>query len=132
MMNAALALVLLATATAGLNAAQKDDNAMIKMADGSYVVNTTTLAKDVKGYRGTTPLKITIKKDKVEKIEALKNTITEYMKENGSNKLTCGQYIATITEITKTSIDEKALRENLPDVAKQYEKSTTYDRFTVK
>lgn len=65
-------------------------------------------------------------------IETLKNTITEYMKENGSNKLTCGQYIATITEVTKTTIDEKALRENLPDVAKQFEKSTTYDRFTVK
>lgn len=66
----ALAMILTVAATAGLNAAQKDDNVMTKMADGSYVVNTTTLAKDVKGYRSTTPLKITIKKDKVEKVEA--------------------------------------------------------------
>lgn len=72
----ALALILTVAATAGLNAAQKDDNVMTKMADGSYVVNTTTLAKDVKGYRSTTPLKITIKKDKVEKVEALRNQET--------------------------------------------------------
>jgi electron transport complex protein RnfG len=76
MKNVALALILVAASTIGLNAAQKGDNAMTKMADGSYVVNTTTLANDVKGYRGTTPLKITIKKDKVEKIEALKNQET--------------------------------------------------------
>lgn len=75
-MNGVLVLLLMTAATAGLNAAQKDDNAMTKMADGSYVVNTTTLAKDVKGYRGTTPLKITIRKDKVEKIEPLKNQET--------------------------------------------------------
>ena len=67
MKNVALALILMAATTVGLNAAQKGDNAMTKMADGSYVVNTTTLANDVKGYRSTTPLKITIKKDKVSK-----------------------------------------------------------------
>ncbi len=72
----ALAMILTVAATAGLNAAQKDDNVMTKMADGSYVVNTTTLAKDVKGYRSTTPLKITIKKDKVTKVEALRNQET--------------------------------------------------------
>ena len=74
--NGIVVLMLLASATAGLNAAQKEDGTMTKMADGSYVVNTTSLAKDVKGYRGTTPLKITIKKDKVEKVEALKNQET--------------------------------------------------------
>ena len=44
MKNVALALILMAATTVGLNAAQKGDNAMTKMADGSYVVNTTTLA----------------------------------------------------------------------------------------
>ena len=51
MKNVALALILVAASTIGLNAAQKGDNAMTKMADGSYVVNKTTLANDVKGYR---------------------------------------------------------------------------------
>ena len=40
------------------------------------VVNTTTLASDVEGYAGTTPLKIYIKKDKIERIEALPNMET--------------------------------------------------------
>ena len=37
------------------------------------VVNTTSLAKDVKGFKGNTPLKIYIQKGRVVKIEALPN-----------------------------------------------------------
>ena len=40
------------------------------------VINTTTLAEDVEGYAGPVPLKIFIKKDKIEKIEPLKNLET--------------------------------------------------------
>lgn len=54
----------------------QSDKPMTKQSDGTYVVNTTTLAKDVKGYQSTTPLKIYIKKDKIVKIEALSNTET--------------------------------------------------------
>ena len=35
---------------------------MTKKADGTYIVNTTTLGKDIKGFRGNTPLAIYIKK----------------------------------------------------------------------
>ena len=38
--------------------------------NGVYIVNTTTLTQDVIGYNGTTPLKIYIKNDKIQKIEA--------------------------------------------------------------
>jgi uncharacterized protein with FMN-binding domain len=48
------------------------DNVMTKK-DGMTVINTTTLGKSVEGYNGNTPLKIYIQKDKVVKIEALKN-----------------------------------------------------------
>jgi len=41
--------------------------------NGVYVVNTTTLGKDIQGYVGTTPVKVYIKKNKVEKVEFLKN-----------------------------------------------------------
>ena len=41
----------------------KGDGVMTKE-NGVYIVNTTTLAKNVRGYRGTTPLKIYIKKDR--------------------------------------------------------------------
>lgn len=44
--------------------------------NGVTVINTTTLGKDVQGYLGTTPLKIYIEKNKVVKIEALKNQET--------------------------------------------------------
>ena len=48
------------------------DNVMEKE-DGMTVSNTTTLGKSVEGYNGNTPMKIYIQKDKVVKIEALKN-----------------------------------------------------------
>ena len=44
--------------------------------DGMTVVNTTTLATDVEGYAGTTPVKIYIKKNKIERVEALPNMET--------------------------------------------------------
>ena len=49
---------------------------VITKEEGMEVINTTTLAEDVEGYAGTTPLKIYIKKGKVERIEALKNIET--------------------------------------------------------
>lgn len=44
--------------------------------DGAFVINTTELGKNVEGYQGTTPLKVYIRKGKVEKIEFLKSTET--------------------------------------------------------
>ena len=49
---------------------------VITKENGMTVINTTTLAEDVEGYAGTTPLKIYIKKDKIDHIEALKNLET--------------------------------------------------------
>ena len=43
---------------------------------GVYIVDTTTLGKDVMGYEGPTPLKVYIKDGKIEKIEFLPNTET--------------------------------------------------------
>jgi uncharacterized protein with FMN-binding domain len=41
-----------------------------------FVINTTTIGKDVEVYNGPTPLKVYIKKNKVEKVEFLKSTET--------------------------------------------------------
>jgi len=68
-----LALVVLAATLQ--SASQKDDQVMTKE-NGVYVVNTTALSKDVQGYAGTTPVKVYIKKNKVEKVELLKNQET--------------------------------------------------------
>ena len=44
--------------------------------DGAFVINTIEIGKNVEGYQGTTPLKVYIKNNKVEKIEFLKSTET--------------------------------------------------------
>ena len=48
------------------------DDTMTKE-NGTYVINTTTIGKDIEGYNGPTPLKVYIKKNKVERIEFLKS-----------------------------------------------------------
>ena len=52
------------------------DPEVITKENGMTVINTATLGREVIGYVGATPLKIYIKKNKVEKIEALKNQET--------------------------------------------------------
>jgi electron transport complex protein RnfG len=44
--------------------------------NGAYVVNTTELGKNVDGYVGPTPLKVYIRKNKIQKIEFLPNQET--------------------------------------------------------
>ena len=58
-----------------LMSAKKNDNIMVKE-KGVYIVNTSTLAKDVIGYEGPTPLKVYIKDGKIQKIEFLENNET--------------------------------------------------------
>lgn len=55
--------------------AQADD-VMKKEKDGTYVVNTTTLAQDVEGYAGPTPVEVYIKKNKIVKVVMLKSQET--------------------------------------------------------
>ena len=55
-----------------LMSASKKDGVITKE-NGMTVVNTTTLTKDVEGYNGTTPVKIYIKKNKVDHVELLPN-----------------------------------------------------------
>ena len=57
------------------SAVPQSDEVMTKE-NGVTVVNTTTLGKDVIGYMSPTPVKIYIKKNKVEKVEFLKNQET--------------------------------------------------------
>jgi len=53
---------------------QKD---VITKEKGMTIINTTTLADDIEGYAGPTPVKIYInKKQQIEKVEALKNLET--------------------------------------------------------
>ena len=69
-------IVCIAFVSLALMSATTQDNTVMTQEKGVYVVNTTTLAADVEGYGGATPLKIYIKKNKVLRIEALKNQET--------------------------------------------------------
>ena len=68
-------LCLLLCAVVMLSSAKGDDGVITKE-NGMTVVNTTTLSKNVIGYVGTTPLKIYIQKDKIVRVEMLKNQET--------------------------------------------------------
>ena len=70
-----LGLCLLLCAVVMLSSAKGDDGVITKE-NGMTVVNTTTLSKNVIGYVGTTPLKIYIQKDKIVRVEMLKNQET--------------------------------------------------------
>jgi len=48
-------------------------NVMTKEKDGTYIINTTTLAQDVEGYNGPTPVEVYIKKNKIVKVVPLKS-----------------------------------------------------------
>ena len=73
-MNKKYQFLLLAVALC-LQSFMVGDDTMTKE-DGVYVINTTEIGKDIEGYQATTPLKVYIMKDKVEKIEFLKSQET--------------------------------------------------------
>ena len=68
-MKKTLLYVLLAVAFVTASA----QDVMRKEKDGTYVVNTTTLAADVEGYNGPTPVEVYIKKNKIVKVVPLKS-----------------------------------------------------------
>lgn len=68
-MKKTLLSVLLAVAFVTASA----QDVMRKEKDGTYIVNTTTLAQDVEGYNGPTPVEVYIKKNKIVKVVPLKS-----------------------------------------------------------
>ncbi len=101
---------------------------MTKQADGTYVVNTTTLAKDVRGFRGNTPLNIYIKGNKVVKVEALSNQETpnffNKVKQGLLNKWngmkTAKASTANVDGVTGATFSSKAVKENVKRGVKYY------------
>ena len=105
------------------------DEPLKKNADGTYVVNTTSLTRNVKGYMGNTPLEIYIKGDKIQKITPLKNNETpSYFKRvvNGVISKYVGQ---TVKKALKSDVDavsgatysSNAVKENIEAGLKYYQ-----------
>lgn len=68
-------IILLAAIVLCSFAAMQADDVMSRES-GVTVINTSTLAPGVRGFKGATPLKIYIRKNKIQKIEALPNEET--------------------------------------------------------
>ena len=106
-------------------------SAVMTKENGMYVVNTTTLAKDVEGYISTTPLKIYIKKNKVLRIEALKNQETpKYflkVKKQLLNKwdgMTVKKAVtADVDGVTGATFSSDAVKENVKRGLEYYQKN---------
>lgn len=116
---ALLGFVVIAAAVV-LIAATSGDDVMTKK-DGVYIVNTTKLSTDVQGYNGPTPLKIYIKDDKIQKIEALPNQETPgffaRVQENMLNKwngMTAKQAAtAEVDAVTGATYSSVAVKKNV-------------------
>ena len=124
-------LMVIATLGTTAFAGKNQSSVMTKMADGTYVVNTTTLASDVKGYRSTTPLNIYIKNGKVEKVEALKNQETPKYFVQVKNAILAkwnGQKVAKAVKmkvdgVTGATMSSDAVKENVKRGLEYYQKN---------
>ena len=62
-------------------------------------------------------------------IDGLKDQLKAYMTENHLDTLTGNEHKATYKEVTSDRIDTKALKAELPDIAKRYTKTSASMRF---
>ena len=112
-----------------LMSAKKDDGVITKE-NGMYVVNTTTLAADVDGYIGATPLKIYIKNNKIEKIEALPNKETpkyfakvkKQVLDKWNGKTVKEALKAQADGVTGATLSSDAVKENVKRGLEYYQK----------
>lgn len=120
------AVAVLATGLAFASVEQ--DKVMYKQADGTYVVNTTSLASNVRGFKGTTPLEVYIKNNKVVKVVALKNRETsKYFSMITSKMLPkyAGLKVgktASVDGVTGATFSSKAVKANVEAAVNYYKK----------
>ena len=123
-----LATILILSAAATVLAA---DKVIRKQNNGTFVVNTSTIAKDVRGYNGPTPLEIHIKDDRIVKIIILSNNETrnyfERVKKNLMSKwigMKVNKVLSTdIDAVTGATYTSDAVTENMKRALEYYKKN---------
>lgn len=106
------------------------DNVMTKTQDGTYIVNTTTLAQDVEGYAGATPLEVHIKKNKIVKVVVLKNQdgpkynakVKKQMLPSYEGMNVKKGTIEDVDAVTGATFTSKAMQENIRRAVDYYKK----------
>lgn len=104
------------------------DDAMRKEKDGTYVVNTTTLAQDVDGYIGPTPVEVYIKKNKIVKVVMLKSQETpkynarvkKEMLPGYENKKIAKGKMVEVDGVTGATFTSDAVKENVKRAVEYY------------
>lgn len=123
-----LATILILSAAATVLAA---DKVIRKQNNGTFVVNTSTITKDVRGYNGLTPLEIHIKDDRIVKIIILSNNETrnyfERVKKNLMSKwigMKVNKVLSTdIDAVTGATYTSDAVTENMKRALEYYKKN---------
>ena len=113
-----------------LTSADKNPKVMT-LEKGIYVVNTTELAKDVVGYEGPTPLKVYIRKNKIEKIEFLPNDETprywkaaaQHLQNKWDGKSVKQAKTMKVDGRTGATYSSDAVKENVKRALEYYEKN---------
>ena len=109
-------------------AAVQADDVMRKEKDGTYVINTTTLAKDVDGYVGPTPVEVYIKKNKIVKVVMLKSQETpkynarvkkEMLPSYENKKIVKGKAVE-VDGVTQATFTSNAVKENVKRALEYY------------
>ena len=101
-----------------------------KEQDGTYVVNTTTLANDVEGYAGPTPVEVYIKNNKIVKVVPLKTqdgpkyvakVKKEMLPKYESMNVKKGT-VGDVDAVTGATFTSKAIQENVRRAVEYYKK----------
>lgn len=103
---------------------------MRKEKDGTYVVNTTTLARDVEGYNGPTPVEVYIKKNKIVKVEPLKTMdgpkyvakVKKDMLPRYEGKNVKKGTVEDVDAVTGATFTSQAMQENVRRAVEYYKK----------
>lgn len=129
-MKKILTLALTAGVAAALTSADKGPQTMTKE-KGTYIVNTTNIANDVIGYEGPTPLKVYIKKNKIEKVEFLPNqetpkywnAVKKHFQEVWNGKTVKEAKTMQVDGRTGATFSSDAVKENVKRALDYYEKN---------
>ncbi len=119
MMKKNIKLCMVAVSTAFIVSAMPADNTMTSKGK-TTIVNTTTLAKGVKGYKNNTPVKIYIERNRVVKVEALPNQETpkyfekaKKLLKNYEGKTTRKAEKMSVDAVSGATMSSKALMKNV-------------------
>jgi uncharacterized protein with FMN-binding domain len=99
--------------------------------NGMYVVNTTTIGKDIEGYNSPTPLKVYINKNKVERIEFLKSMespkyyakVKKALMDQWNGKTVKEAKILQVDAVTGATFSSEAVIQNVQMALDYYQKN---------